>query len=68
MASLRKENSALKGQIDEWKAKLTTVESEHGVPQVNSPANANGHEKVAQTPTTPAAVVVGNQGGHSVMP
>lgn len=61
MASLRKENSALKGQIDEWKAKLTTVESEHGVPQVNSPANANGHEKVAQTPTTPAAVVVGNQ-------
>ena len=50
MESLRKENSALKGQIEEWKAKLTKVESGHGVPQINSPANTKGHEKVAAAP------------------
>ena len=55
MESLRKENSALKGQIEEWKSKLVRVESEHGVPQINSPASTNGHEKAAPTPATPVA-------------
>ena len=62
MESLRRENSALKGQIEEWKAKLSRVESEHGVPQINSPAaNTNGHEKAAPTPTKPAPAAAANQ-------
>ena len=55
MESLRKENSALKGQIEEWKANLIRVESEHGVPLINSPANTNGHEKITPAQTTPVA-------------
>ena len=62
MESLRRENSALKGQIEEWKAKLSRVESEHGVPQINSPAaNTNGHEKAAPTPKAKAAPPAANQ-------
>ena len=69
METLRKENAALKGQIEEWKAKLVRVETEHGVPQINSPhdAAAKSHVKVAPPAPAAAAAASPTEEGETAM-